>query len=89
MVTLPISRVPGEVLHDRRDPDGGEAHVLDVIQMVYDTAPGAAAVDLVSGVAGCGGGTVGAREAVGEDLVDGLGPPLRWCEGGGCCEQCC
>ena len=63
MVTL------GSVLRDGRDPDGVEAHVLDVVEVVFDAFPGSAAVFFGPDVAGGCGGVVGASEAVGEDLV--------------------
>lgn len=52
MVRVAVSRTAFQVLDDWRDPDGVEAHVLNVIKLIDDTLPRAAAVHAVAGVAG-------------------------------------
>ena len=88
----PICSRARDVLDDGGDPDGSEAHALDVVELVDDALPGATTV--VSEVAGCRGAAVGAGEAVGEDLVDGLATPLIGVEATGArsgendCQEC-
>ena len=84
MIRVAVGSVTTQLRSHGRDPDGIEAHVLDVVEVVLDSFEGAAAVDAVGGVAGGGGAAIWAREAVGEDLVDASAGPL----GAGCCEGC-
>ena len=84
MISVTVGSVPAQLRSHGRDPDGIEAHVLDVVEVVLDSFKGAAAVDAVGGVAGGGGAAICACEAVGEDLVDAAACPL----GAGCCEGC-
>lgn len=54
-----------DVLDDGGDPDGCEAHTLDVVKLGDETEVGATTVILVARVAGGGGREVGAGKAVG------------------------
>ena len=67
------------IFHDGRNPDGGEAKRLDVIQLLFD-APEVATVNAraAAGVVGTGGVVVRAvavEKAVGKNLVDALRLP--------------
>ena len=68
-VTGPVSVVSlVEVVDDWSNPDGVEAHSLDVIEMVLETFPGSTAVVAEVGASTVVGVFLG--ESVGEDLVD-------------------
>ena len=54
----PICSRARDVLDDGGDPDGSEAHALDVVELVDDALPGATTV--VSEVARCRGAAIGA-----------------------------
>lgn len=70
MVRRPIGAAPSQILHDGRDPDllrvsssstkekgsiySSEAHVLDIIEMVDNSLPGAATIDPIPCVASRG-----------------------------------
>ena len=84
MIRIAISSFTAQLGCDRRDPDGIEAHVLDVVEVVLDSFESPAAVEAVGGVARGRGAAICACEAVGEDLVDAPACPL----GAGGCEAC-
>jgi hypothetical protein len=66
------------VLRDRRDPDGGEAGALDVVQVGGDSSPSATAPSLGTRVALSGVSTGGEGVAVSDDPVIGGKLRLRW-----------
>ena len=73
-VHLPVAMKRGrevDLLGDGRDPDGVEAHALDVVEMADGALIGSSAVYSVAGVARCGGAAIGSGEAVSQYLVDG------------------
>ena len=67
MERFTLGRVSLEVLHNGRDPDGVEAHVLDVVELADDALPCTTAVDSVGRVARRAG-AVGCSEPVGDKL---------------------
>ena len=65
----PITVVAGlDVVNNGGDPDGVETHSFDVVQVVFDTLEGTAAV-LAQVSTGLGAGMV-LREPISEELVD-------------------
>ena len=66
---------------------GGEAHVLDVVELVHQALPAASAELLEVAVAAR---TIFFGEAVDDDLVDGPGTPLvgAGCNGGASEREC-
>ena len=67
MVGLAIGRRAPDVGDDRRDPHGGEAHLLDIVELVDEGRVRAAAVLAVVDVAG-GRHVRRPGKAVGDDL---------------------
>jgi hypothetical protein len=70
---VPVERtiavvVVAEILGDRRNPDGVEAQILDVLKLVLDALEGATAIFAEISTGSCG--TVCAPEAISDDLID-------------------
>lgn len=83
MVSLAVRGVALDVLGDGRDPDGVEAHALDVVQPVDDARPGPAAILPVCCVARGGRAAVRSGEAISQELVDAAASPFCWAGGEG------
>ena len=47
VVCLPVRSSLGQLERYWRDPDSGEAHVLDVVELIDDALPGACSSELV------------------------------------------
>jgi hypothetical protein len=55
-----------------------EAHLLNVVQLLDDTLPGAATIFV--DITRSSGRTICPRESIGKDLIDRLTSPLCWGE---------
>ena len=77
----PILPIAIDLLDNRRDPHSGESHALDVVEFRYQPLPCPPAIDLVRWSALRRGREIRPGESVGDDLVNGLLPPLGSREG--------
>ena len=88
-VSGPVAVVSSiKVVNDGGDPNGVEAHALNVVKVVLDSLPGASAI--VAEVATTLGASVRSGESVGEDLVDRSLLPVGGAGGrsiSGCCRN--
>ena len=78
----PILPISIDLFDDGRDPHGGEAHALDVVELRDQSLPCPSAIDLVRWVALRRGREIGPGEPISYNLIDGLLPPFSSRKGG-------
>ena len=83
MVSLSVSSITFNVLRNRGNPDRVKTHTLNVVELVNDASPGAAAVLASRRVAGSSRAAIRASKAVSEELVDAAAAPFGWTGGEG------
>ena len=82
MIGSSFARVLGYVQSYRRDPNGREAHVLDVVEIVHGASPSPSTICSCLWIAGRSCGLVSARKSIGQDLIYRFAAPLRRCSSG-------